>query len=337
MSSPDPKAAAKAAKLAKQGAAKLAKSSAKQAKLEEQEATKQAKRSAKQAKLEEQEAAAQAKRSAKQAKLEEREAAAQAKLEAKAARAEVEPEFSLTIDQLTAETGIPSRTIRFYQSSGVLPKPEKRGRVAYYGTAHIERLELIGQLQDRGLRMRAIKDLADRLDAGELVLDEWLGLEEQLQSAWIDDVAQVLDRRGIEALLGDRRPGFVAELTRAGLVEARSDGTYLVPSPGLLRVAARLDEAGIALEVAAGATQILQKHLSRAAAELASYFVQHVGDGFGRGDSVRGISDAFRELRAIGLESVRLLFAREMEQVLRGLVESGEAARIDKKRRRKRG
>jgi hypothetical protein len=32
---------------------------------------------------------------------------------------------------------------------------------------------------------------------------------------------------------------------------------------------------------------------------------------------------------------VRLIFAREMEQVLRKMVESGEAARIDKKKRRR--
>ena len=44
---------------------------------------------------------------------------------------------SYTIDELAAATAIPSRTIRFYQSSGVLPKPEKRGRVAFYGPAHL--------------------------------------------------------------------------------------------------------------------------------------------------------------------------------------------------------
>lgn len=245
-------------------------------------------------------------------------------------------EATYTIDQLTAETGIPSRTIRFYQSSGVLPKPEKRGRIAYYGPHHVERLALIGQLQDRGLRMRAIKDLVEQIEGGDLVLNEWLGLEEQLQSAWVDDAPQILDRAGLEAMLGERRPGFVAELVRHGLVENRSDGTFLVTSPGLLRVSVRLDDGGVSLDVAAGAMTILQKHLARSASELAAHFAQHAGDGFGRGDSVQGITDAFRELRAISLESVRLIFAREMEQVLRRMVETGGATKLDKKRRKKR-
>ena len=247
---------------------------------------------------------------------------------------------SYTIDELAATTSIPSRTIRFYQSSGVLPKPEKRGRIAYYGPHHIERLAMIGKLQDRGLRMRAIKELVDRIERGEVVLQEWLGLEEQLSSPWLDDAPKLLTRAQLQEMIGERRPGFIAELVRAGTLELQTDDAYLAPSPGLLRVAARLDDAGVSVQVATGASGILQKHLAKAAKELAGFFAEHAGDGFGQGDSVMSISDAFRELRATGPESVRLIFAREMEQVLRKMVESGETARIDKtlkkvKRRRK--
>ena len=59
------------------------------------------------------------------------------------------------------------RTIRFYQSRGALMSPEIRGRVAYYGPAHAERLKLIAQLQDRGLRIDAIRDLLVSIDRGE--------------------------------------------------------------------------------------------------------------------------------------------------------------------------
>jgi DNA-binding transcriptional MerR regulator len=247
-----------------------------------------------------------------------------------------EPE-PYTIDELAAHTRIPSRTIRFYQSSGVLPKPQKRGRIAYYGPSHVERLELIGRMQDRGLRMRAIKDLFDRIDRGEVVLSEWLGLEEQLSSAWVDDAPEVVDREGLEQLVGpDRRPGLIAELSRTGLIEAQAEGAYLVPSPGLLKVALALDDGEVGLEVAAGANAILQKHLGRAAGELAQHFAAHAGDGFGAHNSVAALTEAFRELRSHGLEAVRLIFAREMEQVLRKMIESGEAARIEKKKRSKR-
>ena len=64
-----------------------------------------------------------------------------------------------TIDDLAVRTGVPSRTIRFYQARGVLPAPRKRGRVAYYDDSHAERLKIVGELQDKGLRLRAIRAL----------------------------------------------------------------------------------------------------------------------------------------------------------------------------------
>ncbi|MFA9411238.1 MAG: helix-turn-helix domain-containing protein, partial [Deltaproteobacteria bacterium] len=76
-------------------------------------------------------------------------------------------EAKYTIDQLAAHTGVPSRTIRFYQSKGALPAPVRRGRKAYYDARHVERLGLIARLQDRGLQIRAIRNLLDQLDCGQ--------------------------------------------------------------------------------------------------------------------------------------------------------------------------
>lgn len=240
---------------------------------------------------------------------------------------------SYTIDELSGLSGVPSRTIRFYQSSGVLPKPEKRGRVAYYSPHHVERLELIGQLQDRGLRMRAIRELVEKLDGGGVVLEEWLGLEDQMSRAWIDDGAQIVSREDLLKRLGPRRAGVIAELVRAKFIEPQGED-YLVNSPAMLTIAATLEQAGVHVDVTAGAMSILRRHLAAAASEVAEHFVTHAGEGFGRQNSVQAITRAFMELREVGPETVRLLFAQEMEQVLRSMLESGEATRREAKRRR---
>ena len=52
----------------------------------------------------------------------------------------------VTVDELAQRTGVPSSTIRMYQTRGLLPKPRRDGRVGRYGPAHLARLELIGQL-----------------------------------------------------------------------------------------------------------------------------------------------------------------------------------------------
>jgi len=48
------------------------------------------------------------------------------------------------VDQLAARAGLPVRTIREYQTTGLLPGPERRGRVGIYGPTHLARLALIG-------------------------------------------------------------------------------------------------------------------------------------------------------------------------------------------------
>ena len=78
--------------------------------------------------------------------------------------AEGDADVQYTIDELASESGVPSRTIRFYQSKGTLPPPKRRGRVAYYSAGHLDRLHVISELQDRGLRLDAIRDALDSSD-----------------------------------------------------------------------------------------------------------------------------------------------------------------------------
>src|SRR5215471_4028628 len=240
-----------------------------------------------------------------------------------------------TIDELATLTRVPSRTIRFYQSKGALPSPLIRGRVAYYGPEHVERLKLIGSLQDRGLRIRAIRDLLQQADKGELALNEWLGLERQLQEPWADDRPRVVTEAELQSLLGDQRPGAIAELLRLGQIERRGD-SYLIRSPALLTVGLRLEAAGIDFETAVGASDILRKHLRRAAGELTEFFYKRIGEGFGRDVTANDLGEAYKALRPLGQESVRVLFGREMERALRKLLDSGATSELPTKAKRKR-
>jgi DNA-binding transcriptional MerR regulator len=231
----------------------------------------------------------------------------------------------LTIDTLAREAGIPSRTVRFYQTKGLLPRPEMRGRVAHYGPAHVERLRLIAQLQDRGLKIKAIHELLGRVERGETRLEEWLGLEDRLREPWASDESRVVDADELATLAGDLRPGRLADLLRHGLVTRRG-GSFLVPSLALLQLAVRLEATGIDLEAVAGLQRTLRKRLSRTAQELAAPFLARRARKAAAGRTPP-LGDVLRELRPIALEAVRLVFAQEMERVLREWVDSGRAAR----------
>ena len=53
-----------------------------------------------------------------------------------------------TLQQLSAETGIDGRTIRFYISQKLLRGPDSRGRSAHYTDYHLKRLQVIKTLRD---------------------------------------------------------------------------------------------------------------------------------------------------------------------------------------------
>jgi DNA-binding transcriptional MerR regulator len=240
-----------------------------------------------------------------------------------------------TIDELASVSRVPSRTIRFYQSKGALPRPTLRGRVAYYGPAHLKRLKLIASLQDRGLRIDAIRELVTRIDKGEVDLHDWLGLEAQLKAPWADDQPRTVTEAELYDLAGVKRPGLLADLMRAKLVKKRGD-VFLVSSPALLHVAAQLEAAGIDVDTATRAAEILRKHMARAADDLADFFFDRAREGdLGRGATRDDFNAVFQALRPMGIEAVRVVFGQEMERVLRRLVESGKTANLPVKGKKK--
>jgi DNA-binding transcriptional MerR regulator len=232
-----------------------------------------------------------------------------------------------TIDELAAAARLPSRTIRFYQSRGALMAPEIRGRVAYYGAGHVERLKLIAQLQDRGLRMDAIRDLVASIDRGEVDLAEWLGVEQQMQASWANDQPRTVNEAELLALAGNSRPGLVSDLVRFNLVERRDD-VFLVESPALLSIAMKLETAGIDLTTARDAADIVRKHVARAVSDLIALFMKRAADGH------VGIAEPIKvleTLRPLGLEAVRVIFGRAMERGLRELMGSGALTALPRK------
>jgi DNA-binding transcriptional MerR regulator len=242
--------------------------------------------------------------------------------------AEAAEEF--TIDELSAKTRVSSRTIRFYQSKGALPKPTIRGRVAFYNEQHAERLGLIAKLQDQGLRIKAIRDLLVRADKGELVINEWLGLKEELQAPWAEDKPMLLNTEELYAFLGDRRDGLVGELLRLDIIRRNRDA-YSVRSPALLKVVMQLQKAGVDIETSRESAQILRKYMAKASSELSKHFLKHLSDQSTDGDAL----ETFRTLRPAGLEAVQLIFGQEMERVLRQLIESGQTAHVRRRRKAK--
>jgi DNA-binding transcriptional MerR regulator len=89
---------------------------------------------------------------------------------------------TLTIDQLAAATGTTSRRIRSFQTLGLLPRPELRGRTGLYGDDHVSRVSAILRLQDRGFSLESLVVLFAGLEAAQS-LAEVLGVAAPLAMA----------------------------------------------------------------------------------------------------------------------------------------------------------
>ena len=233
-------------------------------------------------------------------------------------------ETVFTVDELARAAGLPVRTVRHYQSEKLLPAPERQGRIALYRTEHLDRLQLIARLQDRGLRLSAIRDAFKRIEKGELWLDDWLGVGDELRAPWSEERPEVLR----EAEVADRvehRPGAVAALVDAGVIRRQQglSDAYLVPSPAALDITLELDRAGVDIDTATEAAGIMRKHLTRTSEELVEHFLARAGAGFARRGTAEDIAEALKALRPLGARAVQVVFTQEIERALRAAAEQG--------------
>ena len=148
------------------------------------------------------------------------------------------------VEQLGAACDVSVDTVRYYQSRGLLPQPEREGRVAWYGPAHVERIRQIRDLQKKGLTLAAIR----RVVTGEL------------GAADADLAAAVAAARGEKGDEAERltldefssRSGVPASLIQAvereGIRFGRTlDGVERYTAGDMVRTALRLLEFGLPL------------------------------------------------------------------------------------------
>ena len=100
--------------------------------------------------------------------------------------ANVGPDDSMTIDELARRAGCTTRTVRNYQTLGLVPSPTLTGRVGRYGEAHLGRLRLIARLLEQGFSLGGIRGLLEAWEQGRS-LGAVLGFEQALTAPWSDE------------------------------------------------------------------------------------------------------------------------------------------------------
>lgn len=176
----------------------------------------------------------------------------------------------LTIDALAHTSGLPSSTIRLYQTKGLLAPPRRVGRTAHYGPDHVRRLDVIGRLQERGFSLAAIKAILDAWRVGDDLAD-LIGSETGAGDGPVtlspDDVTRFFPH----GIAGED----VGAAIRLGLVTI--DGSDVIaPSRRLYELGGRMVDLGIPTSVILDEFEHLQGVTHDLARRFADRFADHV-------------------------------------------------------------
>jgi DNA-binding transcriptional MerR regulator len=186
-------------------------------------------------------------------------------------------EANLTVEQLAYETGMSVRNIRNHQSRGLLPPPEVRARVGYYGPAHVARLRLIQEMQSEGFKLSAISRLIGEHGADA---DRFVGLRQAVTAPFATESPEVYSRGELVEKFGTDDDRLIEKAKKLGLLVDLGDERFEAPSPALIRAAEEVLAMGIELPAALGAIEKLSRNSQSSARTFVDLFVEKVWKPF---------------------------------------------------------
>ena len=185
------------------------------------------------------------------------------------------------IDELAHLSGIPSRTIRFYNTQGLLPAPLMRGRIAYYSQDHLLVLNVIKELKEQqNLPLEVIKQLLEiRAQHGDVQMN--LALKQRLLRPLTSGGAEV--QLSKEALM--QQTGAVEErideLTSQGLLfpaQIKGQPVFSGDDVLLLQLYDGLEQLGLPIALPA----LIRFQLRQLVRSEIAAFEQHLQPGWRR-------------------------------------------------------
>lgn len=189
------------------------------------------------------------------------------------ARTDGPPHADMTVEALSARTGVSVRNIRAYQTAGLIPPPRLRGRLGLYDSEHQGKLELIRDLRQQGFRLDAIKDMLEHTPEG--AWSEYALISELFSTTFFTVEAPA--RKRVADMAANWGATATAEqrerLSRSGLYRRIEEtDEFEILSPALERIGVQLAELNVPLDTVLDLQDTLIQH-TRA---IAVAYVQQV-------------------------------------------------------------
>jgi DNA-binding transcriptional MerR regulator len=218
------------------------------------------------------------------------------------------------VDDLAARAAVSVDTVRYYQAKGLLPPPERDGRISWYSDEHLQRLERIRALKDNGFTLASIA----RLLSGEHPADEALvaavvSSDDALSGTSEMSLEELSQRTGVS-------PALLEAIEREGLLAPRDIGgakRYSNDDADAVQAGLALLEAGLPLGELLALARTHDAAMRDVAAEAVDLFARFVRDPIraqttSESEAAERLVTAFRTM----LPAVTSLVARHFRRVL---------------------
>jgi len=231
----------------------------------------------------------------------------------------------MTIDELARRVAMTARNIREWQTNGLLPPPERRGRVGIYTDDHISRTERIKVLRAEGFPLDVIRRMLDRSpeSAPDLL---------RLASEVFDPANQTASMELKRADLADRLGGDAERhLSACGLIEVVDDDLVVITDTSTFDFVEKLTAIGLPLDkVAQALTRMADHHVASVRALVDLYreqIWQPFADAGLPSEQLHSIADKTAQLRPLAIGLGIQAFRRAIDEVV-GKVAAEEAAKL---------
>ena len=227
-------------------------------------------------------------------------------------------ENGLTIEQLAAESGMTVRNIRSHSARGLLPAPEVRDRVGYYGPEHVTRLRLIQELQSEGFNLKGIEHL---LEQSPGPAEQFLSFKRALGASFETEEPQAFTRKELADRFGDDTNDALKQAIDSGALVPIGEDRFEARVPSLLDAAEGVLAQGVPLGHALAVFSKVQDRCKAVAREFVRLFLEDVWKPF---EEAGYPEDRWPEVRA-SLDQLRPLSS----QALMGIYQMTMSDEVD--------
>ena len=225
------------------------------------------------------------------------------------------------VDDLARLSGMTVRNIREHQSRGLLPAPEVRGRVGFYGPEHLARLEQIKRLQAEGFTLESIRKM---IGGGA----EFASFASAVHRVFEDEERRVVSMHDIHTLFpaGGHSEEVLDTAVELGLLRPLGNGRYEERSPSLTRIGADLMTLGIPPQSALRAAADALPHVQAIADSFVRIYIDHIWTPFEAAghpaERWPEIVSGLERLRPLALDSVIAMLRLALDQAATAAIEA---------------